>query len=50
MCASTRGAKSKQDMVGDLGLVALHAYSLISAAQVVGSDGKEYNIVMLRNP
>lgn len=50
MCASTRGAKKAQDTVSDLGLVALHAYALIAAAEVVGSDGKNWNIVKLRNP
>ena len=32
------------------GLVAGHAYSLISAQQVTGSDNKSYRIVQIRNP
>ena len=34
----------------DNGLVAGHAYSLISAQEVTGSDGERYRIVQVRNP
>ncbi len=42
--------KGQSEKKYDNGLVAGHAYSLIAAHQVTGSDGNSYRIVQVRNP
>lgn len=48
MCAGISGDNEEQDK--ELGLVAGHAYGLLSAATVKDKSGQDVNIVQLRNP
>ena len=42
--------EGRPEMKHPNGLVSGHAYSLIAAHEVTGSDGKQYRIVQVRNP
>ena len=50
MVCNTGSDKVIVEKRSETGLIMGHAYSLLAAAKVTGSDGQEYRLVQLRNP
>eukprot|EP00359_Climacostomum_virens_P011706 CAMPEP_0204909838 /NCGR_PEP_ID=MMETSP1397-20131031/8468_1 /ASSEMBLY_ACC=CAM_ASM_000891 /TAXON_ID=49980 /ORGANISM="Climacostomum Climacostomum virens, Strain Stock W-24" /LENGTH=563 /DNA_ID=CAMNT_0052079783 /DNA_START=101 /DNA_END=1792 /DNA_ORIENTATION=- len=48
--AASGGTEAEQDSVNALGLIGLHAYSLISVAEFVDSDENTTRLLQIRNP
>ena len=50
VCSINNDEGAKRETKKETGLFGGHAYSLIATAMVIGSNGKQYRIVQVRNP